>query len=455
MRSWLAWWLVPLAAAAWLVGARASGPGLLEDTDTRVLLAKLAERRSPLSWFGGDWPLGNHFYRPVSTLAFELDRALHGNDSAGYGLTNALLAGGVVLAAFWFLREATGRPSVAAASSVLLTLWHLGTGLPEALSAGLRWAAFLVWLGLLRGRANLGPVALASGTLFFASWAVPALVPLGGRIVGWLPGRTASTMTLFLVLGLACAVRWARLAAPLAAEPPAAPTDVPATKGTPPPVRVRGAAGWLALAALFWLLALGSYEQAVVLPLLAAAAAAVMAGQGRRFAWSVPLLAAGTVAAYAVVRAALVPSEASGYQLQQFRDGPGVWISLLDYAFPGGVEAYRLASYRDAGLAAFFIPGFWAALGLVYGSVAALAALLGPEARPWRLWPWAMALAAFFPMAWLKHFEHYHLLPAVFRAWAVVALLGVAARAALSAAGPPAVRAPRRPGPAPGSLLRP
>src|SRR5947209_6221642 len=46
---------------------------LLQDSDTAFLLKTVRERQAPLSWFTGDWPLGNHFYRPVSTLTFEMD----------------------------------------------------------------------------------------------------------------------------------------------------------------------------------------------------------------------------------------------------------------------------------------------------------------------------------------------------------------------------------------------
>jgi hypothetical protein len=455
VRSWLPWWLVPVAVAGWIVAHRATGAELLEDTDTRVLLAKLDERDAPFSWFLTDWPLENHFYRPVSTLTFELDRWLHGGGAPGYGLTNAVLAGLVVLAAFWLVREASGRPWLAAGTSLLLGVWHLGTGLPEALAGGLQWAGFLVWAGLLRGRRNLGPVAVASGTLFFLSWAVPALVPLGGRVVGWLPGRTASTMTLFLVLGLAASARWTRLAGPLREEAPAMATDIPATKGTPPPVPSRRAWLLLVAAAVSWLLAFGCYEQAVAVVPLSLALSAVMAGQGRRYSWLAPGLAMGALAVYVAVRVAVVPSEPSRYHLQQFRDGPGVVLSLLDYALPGANALRLAAAYADAGLSALFIPTWWGAVGLAAGTAAAIVAGLRGDGPPGRLWPWAMALLAYAPMACLKFFEHYHLLPAVFRAWGVVALLGTALRAALSAVGPPAVAAPRRPGSAPGSLLRP
>lgn len=447
---------MPAVLTALLLASRATGPALLEDTDTYVLLQKIAERGAPMSWFASDWPLENHFYRPVSTLFFELDAALYGGNAAGYGLTNALLAAALVWAAFWFFREATSMPWVAGASTGLFGLWIVGTGVPEVLATAARWMAFLVWLGLLRGGLKKLPqVALASGGLFFLSWALPAVAPLGGRIVGWLPGRTASVMSVFLVLGLAAMARWVRLCAPAGPAPPPDALDVPATKGTEPTPRdCRN--GWVpvAVACLCFLLALCSYEQAVTIPLIVALLVVYFAGRHKKAGWGWVALAAGTVVAYVAARVAVVPSEPSAYHHQQFRFGHGVWLSLSDYTLPALSGIYSLQSFTGTGLELVFISSFWSRVGLVFGSAAAVVLMLGRGGRPFGVWPWLAALAAYLPMAWLKYFEHYHLLPAVFRAWAVVALGTAALRAAATAVSPPGLAAPRRQRPSPGSLLR-
>ncbi|RYG37669.1 hypothetical protein EON81_05960, partial [bacterium] len=107
-RAWPGWLTIALCGVAvWF--SRVGSASLLQDSDTAVLLAKIRERGNPLSWFAGDWPLGNHFYRPVSTLSFELDNALYGNHAEGYGATNALLAIACIAALFWMLRELTDR----------------------------------------------------------------------------------------------------------------------------------------------------------------------------------------------------------------------------------------------------------------------------------------------------------------------------------------------------------
>lgn len=458
MRRWLPWLAVPAIVSAFLLAGRATGPELLQDTDTRVLLAKISERGAPLSWFVSDWPLENHFYRPVSTLFFEMDAKLYGSHSAGYGLTNALLAVALVWASFWLFRELTSVPWVAGASVGLLGLWMLGTGLPEVLSSGARWLGFVVWIGLLRGGLRkLGAVALASGGLFFLSWSLPALAPLGGRILGWLPGRTASVMAVFLVLGLAAMARWVRLFAKPLPDPTPDSMTVPATKGTEVVPRV-GLHGWMwwPLAGLGFLLALGSYEQAVVLPGLVVVLTVAFATARRRWAgWGWLGLSMSALALYVLVRVMVVPSDPSSYQAQQFRTGPGVWLSLFDYSLPGLTGVIGFSAFLEAGASAFFISDFWSRIGLGFGTVAVAVLLLGRLGRPYGVWPWLAALVAYLPMAWLKYFEHYHLLPAVFRAWAVVTIGAVALRAVAIAVSPPALVAPPRSDPAPGSLPRP
>jgi hypothetical protein len=125
VKRWASAFAVVAFLCALIFAGRAPGPGLLEDTDTATLLRVVQERNSPLSWFLGDWPLENHFYRPVSTLLFEADRAMYGKDAAGYGTTNALLAMACVAALFWFVRELTDRPAFACAAASLFALWHL------------------------------------------------------------------------------------------------------------------------------------------------------------------------------------------------------------------------------------------------------------------------------------------------------------------------------------------
>jgi hypothetical protein len=231
VRRWAPWLAVPFLASWAVLAARATSPGLFEDSDTRVLLDALVRRGDPWSWFAGDWPLGNHFYRPVSTLFFEADLRAHGQSAAGFGLTNALLAVASVWLLFWLVAEWTRRPGLAAASAALFGAWHLG-------GAGwvppICWAlAVAVWIGLLRGgMAKAGPCLTASVSWAFVATQALPVAEFGSRIVGWLPGRTASTMTVFALLAMASAARFWRLTSGRRTGPMPSPTDVPGTRGS-------------------------------------------------------------------------------------------------------------------------------------------------------------------------------------------------------------------------------
>lgn len=453
MKRWAPWMALVLVVCGVLFSHRSSSPGLLQDSDTVGLLAGIRERGNPWTWFTGDWPIFNHFYRPISTLTLEFDNAVYGNQAWGYGLTNVLLCIGAILALFWLLRETTETPWMAGTGAVLFGIWHFGWPgwLPTALLV-LAWAS---WLGLLRGRERLGAVLLAFLTLWFASHQLAPIFELPGRMVHWIPGRTASSMTLFALLAMASYARWERcfaakaVALPRNDEPPASKNE-PARAHPKPWQHL-----WLPMAVLFTALALGSYEQAVMLPAAMLGVAVLMFARGYRPAWWTQALFWGVLVAYLALRAQVVPTEVSGYQAQQFRDGPGVWRSLLDYLAPGwfGIEQAWI------GLGASWLNLLFGAvlsgIVLALANLAAWVAVWRSKERWIALGYALLALGVFLPMAWLKHFEHYHYWSAAMRSMFVVLLVAAGCRAWLSAVSPPAAQAPARQRPAPGSLPRP
>jgi hypothetical protein len=456
--KWAIGFFVALAACVPLFLTRSAAPLMLQDTDTAVLLESIRERQDPWSWFGGDWPLGNHFYRPISTLTFELDNSLYGSAAAGYGTTNAILAILCVLALFWFVRELSDRIELALPAAILFALWIGGWHgwLPSAaLWAG--WAALL--LALLPGR-RWGQAVLAALILFFLSMEFEGLAMLRWRMIEWLPGRTASVMTLFALLALASYARYERLGAVRRAAPDPGPLDPPATKGTQAAAesrRLHTIWGWAAC--LFAALSLGSYEQAVMLPALLLGAGVCLWLQGRRVRWGWHAAFWGLLMGYVALRSALVPGDVSGYQAQQFRTGPGVWRSVLDYAVPGAVGLWQGLVVLDLRS----IAGEGGLLGwlysLPYGAALRMASTVGAAWAARREWHmpltgWALSTLAFLPMAWLKHFDHYHFLPMALRAFFVAAMLAVAGKTLVNAASLPALPAPPRLDPAPGSLPR-
>lgn len=428
---------------------RSSNPGLLRDSDTAVLLQALQERGDPWSWFRTDWPLANHFYRPVSTLAFEWDLA-RGGTPGDFGTTNALLAIAGVLALFWFLREMTDAPWRAALGASLFVGWLVGVG------PGLERVAWLVAAAglatsLLPGR-RFGAGLVAAGAWVFVGAECVPIASLPFRMIGWIPGRTASVMGLFALVALAAYARYERIGTePARSEP--GPLDPPATKSSRLHARdLRAHPGWVALAVIALALALGSYEQAVMLPAALLGVAVAFRLDGRRVRWGWHALFWIVLVAYLVLRAAVIPHDPSGYQQQQFRSGPGVGLSLLDYLLPAAGVAWTSAGLFEQGGYVLLSGAFWSLLATLGATVAMLMALRGR----WRLAlaGWALSGLAFLPMAWLKSFEHYHFWPMALRTLFVVALVGAAGRAWLSAASRPTIPAPARLDPAPGSLPR-
>jgi hypothetical protein len=454
VKRWASAFAVVLFFCALVFASRSTDPNLLKDTDTATLLHVLQERDSPLGWFAGDWPLGNHFYRPISTLTFEADRAVYGGNAAGYGATNALLAVGCILALFWFLRELTDRPSFACAGAVVFALWHIRA---DWFYLWLSWAAigvYLVPLGaLLPGRRVL-PNLLA---MFVASLAVTEIYGanfgLGVAVIGWLPGRTASTMALFALMALAAYARFERRGSIRESAPPSS-LDRPATKSTSATEPAgRANIGWALVACLFGALALGSYEQAVMLPTALFGVAVAFRMRGYRVRWGWQAAFWGLLLGYLALRYALVPADASGYQRQQFRSGPGVWIAVCDVTFPCLLGLWQLPDFREFGWVVLLwnqtYQTIWVTMSNVAGVVAARRRL------PLILVGWVLSVLTFLPMAWLKPFGHYYYWPAAFRAILVAALFSVLAELVVSAWSRPARLGPPRLDPAPGSLPHP
>ena len=90
----------------------------------------------------------------------------------------------------------------------------------------------------------------------------------------WLPGRTASVMTLFCLVAMSAYARFERFSARAADPPRPTPDDVPKSKTAVVvdlPVRSRWV--WFGVSVFAVTLALGSYEQAIMLPALLVATA--------------------------------------------------------------------------------------------------------------------------------------------------------------------------------------
>ncbi len=440
----------------WIFASRSTGPAQLQDSDTVALLDAVRARNDPLSWFAGDWPLENHFYRPLPTLTFEIDNALHANDGSGYGITSALIAIACVLLLFWLLRELTDSPVFTGLSTLLFAVWHVNPGFCEPAKPLFLMLAGLCLLGVLRGgRKKLGVCVIAALTCLFLGSQLSPIEHFSARIVHWLPGRTASVMAFFALVALASYARYVRVTSVVRPADPAS-TDVPATKSHRQSFPSGKANLWLIAAFVGLLCAFASYEQSVTLPALLTGVWLLFSLNGKKSAWWPLTVFWLLLVAFFVFRMNILPPEASGYQQQQFRTGPGVWISLGDYLIPGLFATYL--SMQGATLTTILLVDgtpVAKALTLLGNLVSMVKAYTDREQRLYFFAFLLFAFGAFMPMAWLKPFGHYHYFASAFRAAYAVTLSIVVLRLVASAVSLPEIRAPRRPDPAPGSLLRP
>ena len=461
VKRWRVAFLVVLLGALPILFAWNRSPALLQDSDTQGILAAIRSAHDPLKWFQGDWPIANGFYRPISALTFEVDNALWGTNAAGYGSTNALLCFACVLGLFWLLREVTDRPAVSTTGALVFALWHIGpVDRLSGIVGVLAWATLIV--GALRHRREWRLYLPAFLTLLALSNELLPIRPLGGRMIDWIPGRTASTMTLFALLALAAYARWERLRRPTAVPPVPMPETPPATRNTVGPEAKRAAWPWAILSIVATALALGSYEQAVTLPPLLLLLAFVMRQGPNRF---VPQAQGHPSAAglcllhimfwclllvYAELRWQLLPHVASGYQRQQFSSVTTALRMESEYLFPPLYALLAIPGMLSDGFLMLLTP---APYTTVAGAVTTLVGYL--EARHERslaLLGYLGSAIAFLPMSAFKLFEHYHYLPMALRSAFVVAMGAVGLRLALTAWSPRGSSAPRRLHPAPGSL---
>ncbi|MEQ1823878.1 MAG: hypothetical protein ABL949_15325 [Fimbriimonadaceae bacterium] len=463
MNRWTWGWIIIGIFAILIVFSRATSPELLKDSDTILILNGIKARGEPLSWFGSDWPLGNHFYRPVVSLLFEMDLALYGKNAAGFGLTNALLAAMCVLSLFWLLREVTDNLWLSSLGASLFGMWNLfGSCL------------FLVWFGyavcgisivslMIPGRPKgVGVLSFCAGLGLV--YELTCFAPFRYGIVEWLPGRTASCATLFCLAALACYARSLRIASPML-ETARGPLDPPATKGTI--VAQKGLPlPWLASAALFEVVALCSYEQAVVLPGLMGIVAFAFVWKKYQVDWRPHIAFWLLLLIYLVLRYNVIPPGTSSYQEQQFRNSGGVFLSIFDYLFPAAREVLVVWRSFELGLGTVILTQgltmvvILANVCLGWGLVKWLRKLVDRVERSLLVavaLGFVASLFAFLPMAFLKPFgslNHYHYFSLALRTLFVAALLQITGEWLICALSPQALQAPKRLAPAPGSLPR-
>lgn len=343
-------------------------------------------------WFRGDWLLENGFYRPISSASLSLDYALYGEQAWGYCLTNWLLLGAIALGTALMVPRLLGvSPSWGWGVAIALSTQY--TGLARALGSHSSWWGVLavlggVWAGVacrgIRGYVQQllrWELLLAVGALF---WGWDRMLSADYvRLIEWVPSRTALLGTAFAVWAVVC---WL-----VAIE--------------------RRQWGWVGIGGVLYLLALGAYEQPIMLaPFLLT----VMWGRRRESARQ-SLQVAGAIIAcvvlIALLRVSLVTTEPTRYQRQQLRStlsGP-VLTYLSDLVPPVSQWLYWEAVGWEP-MVWFFKQPWDHLVGLVlYVGVGAA------FFRDWKRLRYGIGWHALtlLPMAFLHFFEHYMVLPQI------------------------------------------
>jgi len=444
--------LVTVGFALLILANFSQAASMLMDSDTRVLLEAIAKRNNPLSWFWGDWPLENHFYRPISTLFFEFDFHVYGRNAAGFGLTNAAVMFLCSLCVFWLARELFDKTWLAVGCGVLSVGYSIG--MPWRLLEWVGYAGILTALvGAYRHRKNFLVYLVPALTWLYLGTELAGIRAIRFRTLDWLPGRTATTMTLFVLIAMAAYCRYVRLGGHQPDDRKPGPLDPPATRTSVQPSSSSGRSFWLVLSILGTVLAFGAYEQAVMVPALLLGCGLAFHLQRYRINWFVHGIFWSVLFGYFALRHQVIPPDVSSYQNQQLRYGPGVWLSLSDFLFPflGALPALG-----------FLLEGLPLTLftSHLYTAILNLLSQLATAATAGRLWliclfGYVASFVAFLPMAWLQSFEHYYYLPMLLRTIFVVGLSSALLSGTVTAWSRPARQAPRRLHPAAGSLLRP
>ncbi len=282
---------------------------------------------------------------------------------------------------------------------------------------------------------------------------IGGMAPLGFRMLAWIPGRTASSMTACAFLSLAAFARYMRLLPRRTA--PVTAYDKPNTRSTEPPSEKRPSAFWPILSVACLVLALLCYEQAVMVPVILGLIGLIWHFRGtvgRWWLWGIPFGIA--LLAYITARHIIIPPGHSWYFNWQKRTSTSAFWALQRYLF------FFLSGTSDLRFYVVSMPIMFLVSSAPWTTVLEIVAAGTAFCKIQKHWilagfAWLASAVAYGPMAWFKDFEHYHYFPMAFRALFDVILLWIALDLTLTALSPRAVQSPQRLSPAPGSLPHP
>jgi hypothetical protein len=390
-----------------------------EHHDAVIMVQRIEEAKNPWKWFVSDWPLYNGFYRPLPSLAFELDHALFGTNLVRFLILNHLVAIACSFLVTWFAWELFRRPGASVACGAVFAAWQAGVqeALPVA-TIGWLTALSLVARALLQDRGSTVRWLVVAGIVAYAFRELSAELALADstrqsfsyRVIGWSPGRTATILTLFALLCCAAYCRFER----------------------------ERQARWCVVSLIALVGAFLSYEQCVVVAPILLACGIALALQGVRVRWWFHALSWVLTLAYVALHRTFLPPN-TRYRMQAARGAAGGIRDIVRFLFPASRDAYILWSSLDVGPALFMLP-------LPYAAAAQLAANSIAWVQARRQWlPLVFGLVvstgAYAPMSFQHFLAHYYHLPMAIRAILVVWLFILAWELSLSAASHQASRA--------------
>lgn len=383
-----------------------------EHHDAVIMVQRIQEAGNPWKWFVSDWPLYNGFYRPLPSLAFELDHALFGENLVRFLIFNQVVAVACSFLVVWFVWELFRRPGAAVACGAVFAAWQAGVqdAVPLA-TIGWLTALSLVVRALFQDRAGLLRWVVVAAVVAYAFRELGAEIAdadvtgqsFSYRALGWSPGRTSTILTLFTLLTAAAYCRFER----------------------------ERQAKWCVVSVVALVGAFLSYEQCVVVAGILLACGIALAVQGVHVRWWFHGVAWLLTALYVLLHRAYLPPD-TRYRLQASRGVVGGVRGIVRFLFPASRDVVILWSNLSIGVALFLIP-------LPYATVAQIIANTVTWVKARRQWlPLVFGLVvstgAYAPMSFQHFLAHYYHLPMAMRTILVVWLFILAWELSLSAA---------------------
>lgn len=404
--EWLYWLPLAFWVPVGVCAALALSPRL-DDLDMPEILSAIDARGGLSScpgWFVDDWPLANRLYRPVTACAFAFERALFGDAAIGYRLLSAaILLLTAVLIVLLLRAVGAGKPAATLAGVLfLITVWRIPLHPPLSLFWFVATVALLILAWRARRERRRAPgsrwsalyVALSTGVYFGHFDRVTLHLP-----TSWIAAQTVLWCTLFAVAALLCLWRYQQSGRRLPAY----------------------------LTLLFTALALGAYEQGILVPPLVTALALANRRRSRSPVW--PLVAACWVLAvgYWVIRREVLGPTPGAYEAVVIQPNLTRFWFWLHYtcrvlSSPGPWDKIHWSAWT------VFDPTLWRMLAQFLSVGGAGLALC----RSWRIaWPFFFwKVFTYLPMSFLRPMDHYLLLSEA----GSCALAGILLAAAFTAA---------------------